>query len=166
MEQIGAPNEIYNHPKTEFVCNFIGDINRVSDALVRVLVDGGAEIDPDGRHYIRLERLHVNEPVGGNILGIQGTVESIEYYGLYIKYYIYIGSQILKVIEKNDGVRIYEPGEQVTVNLNPADLMSYPAPENNMDNNINNNINIKESGFRVETGQAGQSGVASGMGGF
>ena len=166
VEQIGAPNEIYNHPKTEFVCNFIGDINRVSDALVRVLADGGAEIDPDGRHYIRLERLHVNEPVGGNILGIQGTVESIEYYGLYIKYYIYIGSQILKVIEKNDGVRIYAPGEQVTVNLNPADLMSYPAPENNMDNNINNNnINItrKGSSFHVKTDQ---SGVASGMGGF
>ena len=127
IEQTGTPNEIYNHSKTEFVCNFIGDINRVSDALVRVLCDGGAEIDPDARHYIRLERLHVNEPVTQGVLGIQGTVESREYYGLYIKYYIYVGSQILKVIEKNDGVRIYEPGETVTVNLNPADLMSYPG---------------------------------------
>ncbi len=160
VEQIGAPNEIYNHPATEFVCNFIGDINRVSDALVRVLADGGAEIDPDGRHYIRLERLHVNEPVGGNVLGIQGTVESMEYYGLYIKYYIYVGSQILKVVEKNDGVRIYTPGEQVTVNLNPADLMSYPTPSDNAENNNNNNAMRKEADFRADI-----PGVSSGMGG-
>ena len=161
VEQIGAPNEIYNHPATEFVCNFIGDINRVSDALVRVLADGGAEIDPDGRHYIRLERLHVNEPVGGNVLGIQGTVESMEYYGLYIKYYIYVGSQILKVVEKNDGVRIYTPGEQVTVNLNPADLMSYPTPSDNAENNNNNNNAMrKEADFRADI-----PGVSSGMGG-
>ena len=30
IEQIGTPNEIYNHSATEFVCNFIGDINRLS----------------------------------------------------------------------------------------------------------------------------------------
>ena len=28
IEQIGHPDEIYNHSATEFVCNFIGDINR------------------------------------------------------------------------------------------------------------------------------------------
>ena len=29
IEQIGTPNEVYNHSATEFVCNFIGDINRL-----------------------------------------------------------------------------------------------------------------------------------------
>ena len=52
-------------------------------------------------------------------------VESREYYGLYIKYYIDLGSQSIKVMERNDGVHIYEPGETVQVNLDPADLMSY-----------------------------------------
>ena len=38
IEQIGRPDEIYNHSATEFVCNFIGDINRLSrDFLVAVL---------------------------------------------------------------------------------------------------------------------------------
>ena len=32
IEQIGTPNEVYNFSKTEFVCNFLGDINRLSDA--------------------------------------------------------------------------------------------------------------------------------------
>ena len=27
VEQVGTPEEIYNHSKTEFVCNFIGDAN-------------------------------------------------------------------------------------------------------------------------------------------
>ena len=34
-------------------------------------------------------------------------------------------SRLRKVMERNDGVRIYDEGETVTVNLNPADLMSY-----------------------------------------
>ena len=33
--------------------------------------------------------------------------------------------QSLKVIEKNDGISIYEPGEKVLLRLNPADVMSY-----------------------------------------
>ena len=35
IEQIGTPNEVYNHSKTEFVCNFIGDINRLSDEVIQ-----------------------------------------------------------------------------------------------------------------------------------
>jgi len=55
------------------------------------------------------------------------VVENIEYYGLYIKYYIDVGSQILKAIEKNDGINIYAPGEKVTVAMKPTDVMSYDA---------------------------------------
>ena len=53
-------------------------------------------------------------------------IDSREYYGLYIKYYIRTGEQTLKVIEKNDGINIYEPGEKVTVGIHKADVMSYP----------------------------------------
>ena len=59
IEQIGTPNEVYNHSQTEFVCNFIGDINRLNDDTVSALRAAGAG---GGRkhNYIRLERLHVN----------------------------------------------------------------------------------------------------------
>ena len=43
IEQIGTPNEVYNFSKTEFVCNFIGDINRLSGPVVRQMIDAGAE---------------------------------------------------------------------------------------------------------------------------
>ena len=124
IEQIGTPNEVYNHSATEFVCNFIGDINRLGEDVSRAL---GA--DPKMHNYIRLERIHVNVPPKESDVVLEGRVESREYYGLYIKYYINLGSQVIKVIEKNDGINIYEPGETVKAVLNPRDVMAYPPTQ-------------------------------------
>ena len=130
IEQIGTPNEVYNHSQTEFVCNFIGDINRLNDDTVSALRAAGAEVDASKHNYIRLERLHVNVAPRGGEIALDGTVENCEYYGLYIKYYIHVGTQSLKVIEKNDGVNIYDPGQRVKVILNPNDIMAYaPSAE-------------------------------------
>jgi len=129
IEQIGTPNEVYNFSKTEFVCNFIGDINRLSDEIVKRLVDGGAALKVSDHNYIRLERLHVNVDPQPGQFSLEGRVTTREYYGLYIKYYIDLGSQTIKVIEKNDGVRIYEEGQTVSVVLDPRDVMAYPPGE-------------------------------------
>ena len=123
IEQIGTPNEIYNHSKTEFVCNFIGDINRLEETIC-----GEMKLPENQHHFIRLERLRVNRPKADDELQLQGVIESRDYSGLYIKYYIRVDGQILKAIEKNDGINIYEPGETVTVGIHPSDVMSYDAP--------------------------------------
>ena len=124
IEQIGTPNEVYNHSATEFVANFIGDINRVEGDIA-----GGLKLDAERHHFIRLERVHVSRAGGDaaqdGMLRVPGTIESREYYGLYIKYYIQAAGQTVKVIEKNDGINIYEPGEAVTLGIHPADVMSY-----------------------------------------
>ena len=127
IEQVGTPNEIYNFSKTEFVCNFIGDINRLGDEIVAKLSASGAPVDTSKHNYIRLERLQVGtEAKPGRIL-LPGRVASREYYGLYIKYYINVGPQVIKVIEKNDGIHIYEEGQDISVILDPKDIMAYPA---------------------------------------
>ena len=130
IEQVGTPNEVYNHSATEFVCNFIGDINRLGEGIVNELINMGAPVDPAKHNYIRLERIHVNvQPREGEIT-LDGTVESLEYYGLYIKYYITVCGQTIKVIEKNDGVNIYDAGQKVKAVFNPRDIMAYePAAE-------------------------------------
>ena len=130
IEQVGTPNEVYNHSATEFVCNFIGDINRLGEGIVNELINMGAPVDPAKHNYIRLERIHVNvQPREGEI-ALDGTVESLEYYGLYIKYYITVCGQTIKVIEKNDGVNIYDAGQKVKAVFNPRDIMAYePAAE-------------------------------------
>ena len=130
IEQVGTPNEVYNLSATEFVCNFIGDINRLGEGIVNELINMGAPVDPAKHNYIRLERIHVNvQPREGEI-ALDGTVESLEYYGLYIKYYITVCGQTIKVIEKNDGVNIYDAGQKVKAVFNPRDIMAYePAAE-------------------------------------
>ena len=130
IEQVGTPNEVYNHSATEFVCNFIGDINRLGEGIVNELINMGAPVAPAKHNYIRLERIHVNvQPREGEI-ALDGTVESLEYYGLYIKYYITVCGQTIKVIEKNDGVNIYDAGQKVKAVFNPRDIMAYePAAE-------------------------------------
>ena len=122
IEQIGTPNEVYNHSSTEFVANFIGDINRLSsrDILQKM------NLDPGSHHFVRLERVRVNDDgADASLCRLPGVIDSREYYGLYIKYYINLEDQTVKVIEKNDGIRIYEAGEKVTVGIHPADVMSY-----------------------------------------
>ncbi|MBQ9210512.1 MAG: ABC transporter ATP-binding protein [Clostridia bacterium] len=122
IEQIGTPNEVYNFSQTEFVANFIGDINRLESGLVQ-----GLKLEGSKHHFIRLERVRVNRTKEEQEFQAQGVIESREYYGLYIKYYIQVAGQTIKVIEKNDGINIYEAGESVTVGIHPADVMSYPA---------------------------------------
>lgn len=126
IEQIGTPDEIYSHSATEFVCNFIGDNNKLS----REFLDGaGASkapgVDPNKNCYIRLERMHVNEPLSSDKLKTEAVVESYEFYGLYIKYTVTAFGQTLKVIEKNSGKPLYKKGEKVALSFNPADIMQY-----------------------------------------
>ncbi len=127
IEQIGTPNEIYNHSATEFVANFIGDINKLQDGIVSAL-----GLDPDKAHYIRLERISVclaNSKIEQDTAEksglFSGVVESQEYYGLFIKYTIRAAGQTLKVVEKNGSLSIFEPGDEVNLYIDPVDIMSY-----------------------------------------
>ena len=125
IEQIGTPNEVYNFSKTEFVANFIGDINPLGEGIT-----GKMGLNPDENHFIRLERVHVNTDMASDgVYVTDGVIESREYYGLYIKYYITAGGQTVKVIEKNDRINIYEPGEKVKIGIHRTDIMSYPKKE-------------------------------------
>ena len=76
-------------------------------------------------NYIRLERLHVNIAPRAGELTMDGVVESCEYYGLYIKYTLSLCGQTVKSIEKNDGTKYFETGEEVSVFIKPDDLMVY-----------------------------------------
>ena len=119
IEQTGTPNEIYNHSETEFVCNFIGDINLLNEAMVQKL-----NLDITKNNYIRLERVRVAD--SGDF---EGTIISREYYGLYIKYYIQAGDAVIKAMEKNDGVCLYDTGDTVFITINPKDVMAYEREE-------------------------------------
>lgn len=126
IEQIGTPNEIYNSSATEFVCNFIGDINKLhGKAIATISQLSGRYLNPNKATYVRLERLHVNSVRQNDSVAISGKVISREYYGLYIKYTIEMLDQTVKAIEKNDGTQYFAIGDEVTVSINPDDLLVY-----------------------------------------
>ncbi len=125
IEQIGQPDEIYNHSATEFVCNFIGDINKLDREFLNAASGGKAGAGMKENCYIRLEKLHVNESLSGDIYSADAVVKNSDYYGLYIKYYLDVCGQEIKVIEKNSGKKLYSNGEKVTLSFNPKDIMQY-----------------------------------------
>lgn len=84
VEQVGTPQEIYNHSKTEFVCDFIGDINKLGKSVVSQLNREGASLDGEKHAYIRLELIHFNPEPG--CLKLTGEVMDFDYNGLTTKY--------------------------------------------------------------------------------
>jgi putative spermidine/putrescine transport system ATP-binding protein len=66
IEQIGAPHEVYNKPRTEFVARFMGGNNVISI---------------DGEHYgVRADRLRFED----GPKSLSATVRDVEYQGIYV----------------------------------------------------------------------------------
>ena len=123
VEQVGTPQEIYNRSKTEFVCDFIGDINKLGRSVVSRLNEEGASLDGEKHAYIRLELIHFNPEPG--CLKLTGEVMDFDYTGLTTKYRVNTCGEVIRVIKVNDGRPIYQTGEQIDMYLNPADIMQY-----------------------------------------
>jgi len=96
MEQVGAPNEIYNFPATEFVAQFVGQINLLpveivnpTEGVVRLgqqMIQAG-QFDRLNGHQMRLavrpEELNPGFSAGAN--NLTGRVESITYLGSIVR---------------------------------------------------------------------------------
>jgi spermidine/putrescine transport system ATP-binding protein len=108
VEQVGAPREIYEHPATAFVADFIGSLNAL-DFRVDELVGGFAvmrlresermvvPVGPDTRAgssfrvAVRPERVQIGPvegvaPAGGSRL--EGTISEIVYLGMYTQFHV------------------------------------------------------------------------------
>ncbi len=126
IEQIGRPDEIYNQSATEFVCNFIGDINSLGGSIIKEINDQvGSNLSPNKKSYIRLERINLGVDTDKGTAKIKAEVVDSEYYGLYIKYYLKAAGQLLKCIEKNYENQKYKVGDAITISINPSSIMQY-----------------------------------------
>src|SRR5712691_11175042 len=108
VEQVGSPREIYEHPQTAFVADFIGspqaleltDALLVGDYALMRLVEGERVVVPVGsgartgdaiRIAVRPERVHIGPldgpaPDGGSRL--EGTIAEIIYLGMYTQFHV------------------------------------------------------------------------------
>lgn len=121
IEQVGTPQEIYNQSATEFVCDFIGDINKLTEETMKELT--GKEEEKVG--YIRLERIKF-QSTSEEDYTIKGKVIDTEFKGVLVQYTLKAESgQILRVIQKNDYLEIFELGQELILFIHPNDILQY-----------------------------------------
>lgn len=124
VEQVGTPYEIYNESKSEFVCDFIGDINRMQKELLEEINRQSArKLDTGKTGFVRIERC-IGEPKEG-YAHLTGLVEEAEFNGVLTKYVLKCHGQRPKYLEKNDGRRLYTEGEQMDLYVNANDIMQF-----------------------------------------
>lgn len=128
IEQVGTPDEIYERSATEFVCTFIGDVNRLSGtvlAALRASSAAGAD-DLQDAAYVRVEKPHLvaaDQPVTG--VPFDATILSRSFHGLYTSYRVRLADGEMTVIGDARAARLFELGEDVRVGIDPRDVLSY-----------------------------------------
>lgn len=131
IEQVGAPREVYQRSATEFVCTFIGDVNRLAPHLTGCLVDGGATgLDATLAAFVRIEKVGLLPP-GASLptgrVGLPGTVVTSAYHGLHSTYEVQVGDAVLKAVVPEDGTtHDFDPGQSVTVAVDTRTVLQYP----------------------------------------
>ena len=124
LEQVGTPYEIYNHSASEFVCNFIGDINRLNPAAIRaVSQQTAAKLDQEKTGFVRIERC-LDAPAEG-YAKLECKVTEHEFSGVFTKYTLDCMGETIKYIDKNDGLRSYKKGDFIHLYINPHDIMQF-----------------------------------------
>ena len=110
IAQIGTPAEVYAHPKTRFVADFVGSSNVLPPALTQSL--GG----PAKWSSLRPETLHL-DPTGA----LQGTVTSLRYLGSGHRIALSTQGQDIAAILPS-GTQLPEPGQQIRLGFTPDAL--------------------------------------------
>ena len=124
IEQVGTPFEIYNHSSSEFVCDFIGDINRLGkNILTEINTQLAVSFNTDKTGFVRIERCLTRAREGFAVL--KAVVEDFEFNGILTKYTLSCMGETVKCLEKNDGYMFYKVGENVELYINPKDIMQF-----------------------------------------
>lgn len=125
IEQVGTPYEIYSHSATEFVCDFIGDINRLSlETIKKINMQNEYKLDENKEGFIRIECIET-VPSPENSTKLVGKIAEVEYNGSFYKYTFNVNGQLLKSIEKNYGMTKFKEGEEVSIYLNSRKIMQF-----------------------------------------
>ncbi|GJL80422.1 MAG: polyamine ABC transporter ATP-binding protein [marine bacterium B5-7] len=148
VEQVGAPEEVYNTPSSEFVARFLGASNIIESrtlsvdgehAMVEARDFGNVPVPIErvrnaitGREsklVIRAEFLTLNKtdktPADG-VLSVNGQVETVDYQGQAVRYFVRVGDRQLQAINMIDGHPFAE-GETVSIHVRPRDCALLPG---------------------------------------
>lgn len=113
IEQVAAPQTLYNKPATAFVADFVGGANVFSAAQAQTL------FGLSGAFAIRPERIRPAALLSGDVLRVEGRLLDIQYLGATSRYEIELAGQklISMVLPQAEGEAPWQPpmGEPLVV---------------------------------------------------
>jgi len=126
IEQVGTPVEIYHNSQTEFVCDFIGDINVLTDETVHgILLNNAHVLLEDKKGYIRLEKVRFKRETDQDLV-LKGSIIDVEFSGVTIRYTVQVSeNQILNVTSIDSQAAIRSVGESVDLFITPSDVLQF-----------------------------------------
>jgi len=122
LDQIGTPDEIYNHSATEFVCKFIGDANYFSEADLESIGLNAKRFENSQKFYIRPEKVFLSKEKRSLI---NGEIVSKEFYGMYAYYKIDVNGVEFLSFQSESNTEMFEVGDEVSVFINLDDILNY-----------------------------------------
>lgn len=146
VEQIGAPDEVYNTPVSEFVATFLGASNLLPAKVLAYSEDGVILETPEfgetrvsaarattlGRArtaqlMIRAEKLHLSDKPTQHTAAT-AVIKAVDYQGQLARYFVQIGDTQLQAINMITG-RPFKPGDTVNVQLATQECSALPSKE-------------------------------------
>jgi putative spermidine/putrescine transport system ATP-binding protein len=99
IEQVGSPAEVYEHPATSFVADFVGTSNIMGGALAEAL--NGSPLP----FTIRPEKIQIVDPeleLPERFCSVDGCIHDVVYLGVHTRYFVHLDDgQTLKVVAQN-----------------------------------------------------------------
>lgn len=119
VEQVGTPYEIYNHPQTAFVANFIGTMNLYRRA--------------DGTYGVRPESISISKNAQEEEMeNWQGKVTEVEFRGPLTRVYGRLDNEepICVDVASDQAVRLrLQPDDHIYFHIPRAGIIRYPVQE-------------------------------------
>jgi iron(III) transport system ATP-binding protein len=144
IEQVGTPEAIYRTPETAFVGSFMGATNMLSgvvgasDGETTSVMAGGAELRVPGRVgapgdrvllSVRPETLRLVEGGEGAGLTLTARLTMREFLGPILRLHATLpDGTVLRVAALGGQVVRTEPGGDLVLGYDPAQILVYPAP--------------------------------------
>lgn len=123
IEQVGTPQEIYTESKSPFVCEFIGEINKIEPEDIKVIGLDKYFLKKSPL-YFRLENLSL-ERIKNSDIELKAIVEDIEYTGIFSKITYDVNGVKIRNIEKNNGKQLPKLKDEISLYLSLENVMQF-----------------------------------------
>lgn len=125
IEQVGPPREVYSRSKTEFVCTFIGDANKLPIAQLHQQGIGATKDSA----YVRIERVELSTSLterNPQKVYFAGKVVDSQYEGINTTYLIDYGAdEPMRTIVKEGGDLFIQNGDECVLSIDRKDILFY-----------------------------------------